>query len=169
MVQRAVNAEAKAGLKSSAMVQDADIRCPRSHRPLNSTTSKMQTKGTTAKDSHQEELKVKEVKPTSSRAAEVSEPLKQARKEKKKKRHPERRDKKKRTLASTANATEIQQKKKKKNRDRNVSEITCYNCNKKGHYANTCIKPKNYCRSRQPLCWWLMVVRGSTGCPTSII
>ena len=28
MVQKAVNAEAKAGLRSSAMVQDSDIHCP---------------------------------------------------------------------------------------------------------------------------------------------
>ena len=43
MVQRTVNAEAKAGLKSSAMVQDSDIYCPRGYRPSNSTASKVQT------------------------------------------------------------------------------------------------------------------------------
>ena len=107
MVQRAVNAESKAGLRSSAMVRDSDIRCPRGHRPSNSTASKVQTQGTTAKDSHQEEPKVKEVKPISSRVAEASEPSEQARKEKKKKRHPERRDKKEQIPASTANATEV--------------------------------------------------------------
>ena len=52
MVQRAVNAEAKAGLRSSAIVRDSDIRCPRGHRPSNSTVSKVQTQETTAKDSH---------------------------------------------------------------------------------------------------------------------
>ena len=140
MVQRAVNAEAKAGLRSSSMVRDSDIRCPRGHRPSNSTAAKVQTQGT--KDSHPEEPKAKETRPASSRA-EASEPSEQARKEKKRKRHPERRDKKEQTPASTANATEVQQKKKKKNRDRDVSEVTCYNCNKKGHYANTCTEPKN--------------------------
>ena len=108
MVQRAVNVEAKASLRSSAMVRDSDIYCPQGHRPSNSTVSKVQTQGTTAKDSHQEEPKVKEVKSTSSRVAETSESLEQAHKEKKKKRHPKRRDKKEQTSASTANTTEVQ-------------------------------------------------------------
>ena len=43
MVQKAVNAEAKAGLKSSIMVRDSDIHCPRDHRPSNSTALKVQT------------------------------------------------------------------------------------------------------------------------------
>ena len=43
MVQRAVNAEAKAGLKSTTMIQNSDIRCPRGYRPSNNTTSKVQT------------------------------------------------------------------------------------------------------------------------------
>ena len=143
MVQRAVNAEAQLGLRSNPMVRDSDIRCLRSHRPLNRTALKVQTQKTTAKDSHQEKPKVKEIKPTLSRAAEASELLEQARKEKKRKKHPEKRDKKEQIPASTANATEVQQKKKKKNRAHNINEVTCYNCNKKGHYVNTCTKPKN--------------------------
>ena len=134
IVQRTVNAEAKAGLRSSSMVRDSDIRCPRGHRPSNSVAAKVQTQG--SKDSHPEEPKVKEVRPT---RAEASEPSKQARKEKKKKRHQERQDKDQ-TLASTANATEVQ-KKKKKNRDQDVSKVTYFNCDKKGQCASTCTKP----------------------------
>ena len=52
MVQKAVNAESKAGLKSSAMVRDSDIRCLRGHRPSNSIVSKVQTQETTTKDTH---------------------------------------------------------------------------------------------------------------------
>ena len=74
MVQRAINAEAKAGLRSSTMIRNSDIRYSRGHCPSNSTISKVQTQGTTAKDSHQEEPKVKEVKPTLFRAAEINEP-----------------------------------------------------------------------------------------------
>ena len=43
MVPRAVNVEAKMGLKSSTMVQDFDIYCPRVHRTSNSTVLKVQT------------------------------------------------------------------------------------------------------------------------------
>ena len=63
MVQRVVNAEAKTGPRSSIIVQDLDIHCPKDHCPSLSTASKVQTQGTTAKDSHQEKPKVKEVKP----------------------------------------------------------------------------------------------------------
>ena len=94
MMQKIVNAEAKSGLRSSIMVQDSDIRCPRGHRPFNNTASKIQIQGTTAKNSYREKPKVKAVKPTLSKTAKASEPLKQARKEKKKKRHLERQDKK---------------------------------------------------------------------------
>ena len=144
MVQKTVNVEAKVSLRSSTMVRDSDINYPRNHCPSNNTALKVQTEGTITKDSHQREPKIKEVIYTSFRAVAASEFLKQARKEKKLKKYPERRDKKKQTSASTTNTIEIQQqKKKKKNQDCDMSEITCYNCNRKGHYANICIEPKN--------------------------
>ena len=74
MVQRAVNAKAKAGLKFSIMVWDSDICYLRGHRPSNSTALKVQTQGTTAKDFHLEESKIKEARPTLS-GAEASEPF----------------------------------------------------------------------------------------------
>ena len=140
MVQRTVNVESKASLRSSIMVRDLDICYPKGHCLFNCTTSKMQTQGTTIKDSHLEKPKIKKAKLILSRAANANKPSEQARKEKKKKRHQERRDKKQ-TLASTANATKVQ-KKKKKNQDRDVNKVTYYNCDKKGHYANTCTKPR---------------------------
>ena len=84
MVQRAVNAETKAGLRSSIMVQDSDIRCPRSQCSSYSIATKMQTQET--KDFHLEEPKVKETRPAPS-WSEASEPSEQACKEKKKKRY----------------------------------------------------------------------------------
>ena len=62
MVQRVVNVKAKAGLKSSTMIQDLDIHYPRGHRSSKSTVSKMQTQKTTAKESKPEELKPKKSK-----------------------------------------------------------------------------------------------------------
>ena len=103
----------------------------------------MQTQETTAKDSHPEEPKVKEVKLTSSWDEKANKPSEQACKEKKRKKYPKKRDKKEQPLASTTNTTEIDQKKKKKNQDRDISKIMYYNSNKKGHYANIYTKPKN--------------------------
>ena len=133
MVQKAVNAEAKAGLKSSTMVRNLDICYSRGHRLSNSTASKVQTQRTTAKDSHPEELKVKKTRLTPS-WAKASELSKQARKKKKKKKHQKKRDKDQ-TPASTANAMKVQQK-KKKNQDQDVSKVTCFNYNKKGYYTS---------------------------------
>ena len=82
MVQKTVNAESKAGLRSSTMVRDSDIRCPRGHCSFNSTAAKVQTQGT--KDSQAEELKLKKTRPAPSRS-KASKPSEQACKEKKKK------------------------------------------------------------------------------------
>ena len=142
MVQRVVNAESKAGLRSSTIVWGSDMRCLRGHRPSNSTASKVQTQRTTTKDSFLEKPKVKKTKPTLS-WAKASKPSEQARKERKKKKHQEKRDKEQ-TPTSTANATEIQQKKKKKKQDQDLNKVTCFNCNKKGHNVSLCTKyPKN--------------------------
>ena len=86
-MQKTVNAEAKAGLKSSIMVLDLDINCSKSQRFSNSTASKIQTQKTTAKDSHSEELKIKKAKPNLFWAAKASKSSKQAYKKKKKKKH----------------------------------------------------------------------------------
>ena len=61
-MQKAVNAEAKASLKSSSIVRDLDICCPRNHRPSNNTTSKVQTQETTTKKPHSKESRPNEAK-----------------------------------------------------------------------------------------------------------
>ena len=81
------------GLKSSTIVRDLDICCPRDYRLSNSTASKVQIQEATAKDSHPKELKVNKARPTSSWTTKATtEPLEQARKKKKRKRYPKRRD-----------------------------------------------------------------------------
>ena len=89
MVQIAVNVKAKAGLKSSTIVQNSNIYCFKSHCLFNSTTLKVHTQETTGKDSHSEEPKAKKAKPILSRAVEANELSKQARKERMKKKHQE--------------------------------------------------------------------------------
>ena len=90
MVQKAVNVEAKAGLRSSAMIQDSDIRCPQGHRPSNSTASKLQTQETPVKEPCPEESSTKKAKQAKEKAlalprtnaTEFSEQSKKDRKEK---------------------------------------------------------------------------------------
>ena len=143
MVQRAVNAEAKAGLRSSTMVRDLDARCPRGHRPSHNTSSKMQTQG--SKDSSRlKETKPKDPKSAPSRDDAAESPKKDDRKDKKKRFRGQRREhtgeRKEQTPATNVNTTDVSKKKKKR---RDVSEITCFNCDKKGHFASNCTKPKN--------------------------
>ena len=82
IVQRTVNVEAKMGLRSSSIVRYLDTYCLQSHRPSNSTTSKVQIQGTTAKDSFcPEEPKTKERKSVCTNAAEPSEQNKKDKKD----------------------------------------------------------------------------------------
>ena len=128
MVQKVVNVETKAGLRSSAMVRDSDIRCFRGHYPFNSTASKVQTQGTSAKKPRPEESRTKEAKPAEKKApapprtnaVESSEQSKKDRKDKKR-RFRERRERSEETPATEVN-TEAPKKKFK---------TRCFNYNKK--------------------------------------
>ena len=83
MVQRAVNAEVKAGLRSSTMVRESDARCPKGHRP---SSSKVQTQGSNHKaSSRSKEPKPKNPKLAPSRDNAAETLKKEDRKEKKKK------------------------------------------------------------------------------------
>ena len=83
MVHRAVNAEAKADLRSNTMVQDLDARCLRGHRPSHNTSSKVQTQD--SKDSSRpKKTKPKDPKSAPSRDNAAESPQKDNRKDKKK-------------------------------------------------------------------------------------
>ena len=144
MVQKAVNKKAKAGLKSSTIVRDSDIRCPQGYCPFNSTALKVQIQGIIAKDfSRLEELKAKETKFV---RIDMAEPLEQDKKDKKDRQNKKQKFQKRRernNTSATSNNTVDALKKKKKNWDCDISGVTYYNCNKKCHFANTYTKPKN--------------------------
>ena len=142
LVQKAVNAEAKAGLRFSTMVRELDARCPRSHCPSHNTSSKGQTQGTTAKKPRTKEFRPREAKLTDGKnlappRSKSVEPGKTSRiykrreyLEKKKKK----RDWKNNTPATGNNANEVGEKKKK-------GDDRCYNCQKKGHFSRNCPEP----------------------------
>ena len=68
IVQRAVNVKVKASLRSSTMVQKLDAHFPKAHCPSHNTFSKLQTLGTTIKESQTEESKPKKAKQANSKA-----------------------------------------------------------------------------------------------------
>lgn len=86
IVQKVVNVEAKAGLRSSIMVRHSDIRCLRGKRLSNNTFSKVQNQETTIKETCAEESKPKEAKSNNSKTPippRSNEPIKPNRKKKK--------------------------------------------------------------------------------------
>ena len=138
MVQRAVNAEAKIGLRSSIMVRDADSRYLRGHRPSRNTSTKVQTQSSIVKKSKPEESRPKDSKPANGKTPappRTDKPEKTSRQDKKKEYLKKKRDRKNSTPAIGDNAIEGE----KKRNDRGDGK--CYNCQKKGHFARNCPEP----------------------------
>lgn len=117
IVQKTVNAKAKAGLKSNIMVQDSDIRYPRGHCFSNNIIAKVQTQKTTVKNSRLEESKTKDSK-TALLRTNVAEFLEQGKKDKKKKIRKRKRDhiRKWKKILTTSNNTINTSKKNSKNK-----------------------------------------------------
>ena len=143
MVQRAVNAKAKAGLRSSTMVRNSDIYYPRSHHFSNSTVLKMQTQGTTAKKSKPVESRPKKLKSAEGKnlalpRSKSTELGKTSCIDKKREYLKKKRDRKNNTLATKNNANAIEIGEKKQN---NQGDGRCYNCQKKGHFLKNCPEP----------------------------
>ena len=139
MVQKTVNAEAKAGLKSTIMVRDSDIYWLQGHCPSNNTALKVYTQETTAKDfSCPNKPKIKNPKsvPPYNNPAELA---KKENKQKKFKRPQKRTKEAKETLATDDNTVNAAKKKKK----HDTNKVTCFNYNKKDYDASNCTKPKN--------------------------
>ena len=136
MVQKAVNAEAKAGLRSSTIVRKSDVCCPRSHRPSHNTSSKMQTQGSSHKDSSRSEKpKPKNPKPAASCDNAVEPAKREDRKKKKKRLRNQRRE----HIGEQTPVIGVNTKALKKK-----IKARYFNYNKKSHYANECTKsPKN--------------------------
>ena len=132
IVQRAVNMEVKAGLRSSIMVRDLNTHCPKDHCLSHNTSSKMQTQRITAKKLCAKESRPKEAKQANGKAPALphsDEPVK-FNCQKKKKYRKKKQDWKNFFLATRNNAIKDKKGDKK-----------CYNCQKKGHITRNCPEP----------------------------
>ena len=83
-----------------------------------------------------------------SASTQDSEPSNKVKKDKKKKNWQSKRDFRERkdssTLASGVNAAEVGGGEQKRKNKKDISRVTCYNCNKKGHFSNKYTElPKN--------------------------
>ena len=133
LVAKVVRAKAKAGLRPSFYVRETDLSYLRGNRPAHTTAHKVQTQGAT-KDYRRDEPKAKTSEPAST---QDSEPSDKARKGRRRRQYKDKRN-------STNPATGINKAEVGKKKD--ISEVNCYNCNKKGHFATKCPelrKPQN--------------------------
>ena len=145
MIKKAVDAEAKSALCSRSSTKEMDQYCPRGNQLANSTKSQ----DSTMKDPQSEEPKVRGTEALS--GPQRSESSEKAWKEKEKEQWQKDRERQEgftpATGVNTAQTGKPHQKKKKKHySDKapcDTSQIKCYNCQKMGHYATTCPKPKN--------------------------
>ncbi len=146
LVSAANRAEAKTHIED---YRHLDQRCPKGKRPLKRSINsrderpgkKSQPKATTSG------LTVTPAKPAASGSQRLEpgpEDSEKARKEKKKKAFRKRRGKGRREGSAPATGSNAESTVGKKNRD--LSQVTCYTCNKKGYYSRDCTeppKPKN--------------------------
>ena len=136
-IQKAVNAEAQATLSPRSATRETDQHCPQSTWPAISTAAKSQ--GSPMKDPRVEEPKTRTQKANSSYCPESTETSDKKTRKEKKKRH--RRDQAWRCSVSTS-ITSINSSSLFDGVRRELSQVTYYNCHKKGNYAKNYSEPQ---------------------------
>ena len=144
LVAKAVRAEAKAGLRPSSYVRETDLSCLRGNRPPHTTAHKVQTQGAVKNHRRDDSKTSKSSASTPAASTQDSKPSNKGKKDKKKKYWRGKKDSKEpkdsTNPASGVNAAEVGGKGKRRKK-MDVSQITCFNCNKKGHYSSSCPEP----------------------------
>ena len=142
IVTTANRVEAKARIHNN---QHLDQQCPWGKRPLKLTfkESWKQPEKTKSKATTSGLSVTPPAKPSSDSGPQRSEhgpeASEKAKKEKRKKANRERRGSGRRERSTSATGSNAKNTAGKKNRD--LSQVTCYTCNKNGHYSRDCIKP----------------------------
>ena len=140
LVKKAIDAEAKASLQPPSILREMDQRCPRGNRPAHSTVAKSQASSTRdpRDDPVEKPPPPSAPKPSNSSPAGSSETSdKKAWREKKKHRRLDQQWDQGRKDTSFTPATGANSGTRK-----DMSQITCFNCNKKGHYSRNCSEPR---------------------------
>ena len=146
LVAKAVRAEAKApSLRPSFYMRETDLSCLQGYWPAYTIAYKIQI-WKAIKNYHGDDSKASKGSastPTSTSTQDFK-PSNKAKKDKKKKYYQGKRDsrelKDSTTPASGVNVAEVGGKGRRKNK-KDVSEIMCFNYNKKGYYLSKCPKP----------------------------
>ena len=138
LVAKAVRAEAKAGLRPSFYVREADLQVLRGSQPTHTTAHKVKTTGAVTCGDESK------TKAPASTPTQDSEPSDKARKDKKKKHQDKRGSKEPKdssTPASGVNKAEVGRGRQRRKNKKDLSGVTCYNCNKKRYYSNRYPEP----------------------------
>ena len=143
LIAKAVRAKTKAGLRPSSYVRETDLSCLRGNRPAHTTAYKVQTQGGVNRGDDSKASKGSVSTPASA-STQDSEPFDKAKKDKKKNwrgKMDSREPKESTTPASGVNAAEVGGGRQRKKNKKDISGVTYYNCNKKGHFLNKCPEP----------------------------
>ena len=135
LVAKAIRARAKPGLQPSSYIRETDLNYLQENWPAHTTAHKVQTQK--AMDCGNN---FKASRTPVSTFNQDSKPFNKLMKDKKKKQHINRKDFRDFAILDTrVNIAKIGNKKRK--RKKNENKVTCFNCNKKRHYANKCWYP----------------------------
>ena len=145
LIAKAVRAKAKAGLRPSSYIRETDLSCLQGNRPAHTTAYKVQTQRV-VKNHRGDDFKASKGSASTPVSASTQdfEPSNKVKKDKKKKYWQGKRDSKKpkdsTNPAFGVNAAEVRSKGRRRKK-KDVSEIICFNCNKKRHYSNNSPEP----------------------------
>ena len=140
LVEKAIEVQVKVNFLPSSFVRDMDQRCPQGNRPTTMSKSQASSTRDPRDEPSLDKVLASNKPPHFSRSENGDTSDKKARKEKKKKqcRRDVEQAGKDPTPATGVNASSTKTHPWRKD----PSLITCYNCNKKGHYADHCSEPR---------------------------